>query len=112
MLEDAPLTTVGAAFGAGDTLFIFNSGGSSYAAYNVADESWSQIYDFATEFGSGGAPIASVGAAYENDSGGFVLFDLSGTSYCVYSSQGTFSDDFDIEELGDGMLTFTDVEAD
>ena len=106
-LDDVPFNNVGAAFGSGDTLFIFNAGGTSYAAYNTADETWSQIYDFASEFGNGGAPIANVGAAY-SDGNSFVLFDLSGTKYAIYSGSGQFSDDFDLDELGDGNLTFND----
>jgi hypothetical protein len=110
VLDDVPFAQVGAAFGAGTTLFVFNQGGTSYAAYNTANETWSQVYAFATEFGGGGAPIPSVGAAYTDEDGGYVLFDLSGTSYCVYSGSGQFSDDFDIDELGNGMLDFNDVD--
>ena len=108
VLEDVPFNEIGAAFGAGDQLFVFNAGGASYAAYDTAAQSWSQIYDFATEFGGGGAPIANVGAAYANAAGGYVLFDLSGASYCIYGNGGQFSDDFDIDELGGGGLSFND----
>ena len=41
-----------------------------------------------------------------------MLFDVSGTSYCVYSGNGQFSDDFDIVDLGDGTLTFNDANDD
>lgn len=109
-LEDVPFSAVGAAFGAGDTLFVFNTGGTQYAAFNTADETWSPVYGFATDFGGGGAPIANVGAAYADAQGGYVLFDLSGDKFCIYAGSGTFSDDFDIDELGDGMLTFDDVD--
>jgi hypothetical protein len=112
VLEDVPFTTVGAAFGNGNHLFVFNGGGSSYAAYNTVTDTWSPVYSFLADFGGGGAPIASVGAAYAQGGGSFVLFDVSGTSYCVYASSGEFSDDFDITDLGDGTLTFNDPSDD
>jgi hypothetical protein len=108
VLEDVPFSSVGAAFGLGSQLFVFNAGGSSYAAYSLANDTWSPVYSFATDFGGGGAPIASVGAAYVDTDDAIVLFDLSGTSYCIYGGNGEFSDDFDIEELGNGSLTFDD----
>lgn len=111
-LDDVPFNAVGAAFGIGSQLFVFNQGGSSYAAYHVEDETWSPVYSFLGDFGGGGAPIASVGAAYTTDDGSIVLFDVSGTGYCVYGGNGQFSDDFDIADLGDGMLTFNDTSDD
>lgn len=111
-LDDVPFTSVGAAFGYGNQIFVFNAGGTSYAAYNMTSETWSPTYSFLADFGGGGAPLASVGAAYALDDGSIVLFDKSGTSYCVYTGNGEFSDDFDIEELGDGSLDFNDVSGD
>ena len=111
VLDDLPFPAVAAAFGNGSQLFVFNEGGTSYAAYNTANDTWSPVYSFATDFGGGGAPIPSVGAAYR-DGNAYVLFDKSGSSYCIYGSNGEFSDDFDIEELGDGMLDFNDIEGD
>ncbi len=112
LLEDAPFANVGAAFGYGAQLFVFNPGGSSYAAYNTTTEAWSPVYSFLGDFGGGGAPIANVGAAYNAGDGTIVLFDVNGTSYCVYTYGGEFSDDFDIEQLGDGGLVFNDTSDD
>jgi hypothetical protein len=112
VLEDIPIAAVGAAFGYNNQLFVFNQGGTSYAAYNVANDTWSPVYSFLGDFGGGGAPIASVGASYTTSDNSIVLFDVSGTSYCVYSGSGEFSDDFDIEDLGDGTLTFNDTSGD
>lgn len=111
-LDDIPFNAVGAAFGYGSQLFVFNQGGTSYAAYNTTTETWSPVYGFLGDFGGGGAPIPSVGAAYVANDDSIVLFDLSGTSYCVYGSNGLFSDDFDIVDLGDGTLTFNDTSDD
>ncbi len=112
VLEDSPLSSVGAAFGLGTQLFVFNEGGSSYAAYNASTETWSPVYSFATDFGGGGAPIASVGAAATLGDGSIMLFDRSGAEYCIYGGNGTFSDDFDITELGDGSLSFNETPGD
>jgi hypothetical protein len=108
VLEGSPFAKVGGALGTGVQLFVFNEGGTSYAAYNTTTKGWSPIYNFATDFGGGGAPIASVGAAYDDGNGGYLLFDTSGQKYCIFSNGGVFSDDFDIDELGNGSLTFND----
>jgi hypothetical protein len=111
-LDDIPFSSVGAAFGYGDKIFVFNAGGVSYAVYNTVTETWSPTYSFAADFGGGGAPIASVGAAYFDGDSAIVLFDKSGTTFCTYAISGEFSGDFDIEELGDGSLSFDDVAGD
>jgi hypothetical protein len=111
VLDGLPFPSVGAAFGSGNQLFVFSAGGTSYAAYNTESDTWSPVYSFATDFGGGGAPIASVGAAYQ-DGAAYYLFDNSGSSFCIYAGNGEFSNDFDIEELGDGNLSFDDVTGD
>jgi hypothetical protein len=108
-LPNIPFNAVGAAFGKGSLIFLFNAAGSSYAAYNEVTNTWSPVYSFATDFGGGGAPIASVGAAYLGSDDQVLLFDKSGTTFCLYDLAGTFSSDFEIEELGDGNLNFDDA---
>ncbi|MEM1034426.1 MAG: hypothetical protein AAGN82_29080 [Myxococcota bacterium] len=113
ILEDIPFSAVGAAFGFGDQLFVFNQGGASYAAYDVSDQTWSSVFSFTSDFGGGGGPIASVGAAAPIDDDAILLFSLAGDEYCIYSTNnGTFSDDFDLDELGDGTLRFNDTADD
>jgi hypothetical protein len=110
-LPNIPFTAVGAAFGLNSQIFVFDAAGTSYSAYNQVTTNWSPVYSFATDFGGGGAPIASVGAAYLGSDDNIVLFDKSGTNFCMYGG-GTFSSDFDIEELGDGNLSFDDASND
>jgi len=112
VLEDIPVTGVSATFGLGTQLFVFNEGGTSYAAYDTSSQTWSPVYSFTTDFGGGGAPIASVGAAATLGDGSILLFDRRGAEYCIYGGNGTFSDDFDLSELGDGTLSFNETAGD
>jgi hypothetical protein len=73
-----------------------------YGAYYTATEAWSPVFDFVTDFGGGGSPLASVGAAFAIGDQ-VTLFDLTGEKFSVYSlPTAEFSPVFPIEELGDG----------
>ena len=96
-----------ALFSLGSQLFMFSPGGSEYTAYDRSSQTWSPTFSFTGDFGGGGAPIPSVGAAAAGDRGrGIYLFDLSGTRWTIYSNGGNFSPAFTLDELGDGTLTF------
>ena len=56
-------SSVGAVFSHNSNLFVFNMGGSEYAAYDRDNSTWSPTFSFAGDFGGGGAPIANVGAS-------------------------------------------------
>jgi len=89
-----------------ERIFFFNKAGTRYQAWDYEAERWSRVYNYVTDFNRGGSPIASVGAAaYVEREAAFYLFNREGTEYTIYSG-GRFSDDFDIEELGDGTLSF------
>ncbi|MEM8600462.1 MAG: hypothetical protein AAGF99_11115 [Bacteroidota bacterium] len=111
-LADADIEEVGAALVVSpigsvnpDRIFLFNGQGTRYQVWDYVEESWSDVARFPTDFGGGGAPIAAVGAAvYVESDGAFYMFNRDGTEYTIYT--GTFSDDFDIDELGDGTLSF------
>jgi hypothetical protein len=111
VLEGLPFASVGAAFGYNNTLFVFNAAGSSYAAYSP-NGVWSPTYSFVTDFGGGGAPIASVGAGFVQEDNAIVLFNFSGERYSVYAGAGEFSSAFDSGELVNGTRDFNDFRDD
>jgi hypothetical protein len=89
-------------------IFFFNKVGTQYAAWNYKDKTWSRVYSFTSEFGGGGAPIASVGGAvYVEGENAYYLFNRNGTRYTIYNDDNRiFSAAFDVTELGNGSLSF------
>lgn len=86
-------------------LFFFDRTGTSYQLWNYGAKTWTAVQSFAADFGGGGAPIASVGAAVYVD-GVYYLFDMSGSQWATYLGNLQFEGPFDISELGDGSLDF------
>ncbi len=86
-------------------IFFFNKLGTHYQVWDYENETWSRVFTFVTEFGGGGAPIASVGAAvYVEAENVFYMFNREGTKYTIYN--GTFSAAFEVTQLGNGSLSF------
>lgn len=104
---DPEIEGVGAALHSTNTnrIFFFNGAGTKYAVWDYQNASWTRVYDFASEFGGGGAPIASVGAGVTVD-GLYYLFNRDGTRYTIYAASGKFSSSFPLSELGNGSLSF------
>jgi hypothetical protein len=104
---DPEIEDVGAAIHSVNTnrIFLFNTAGTRYAVWDYQNETWTRVYDFASEFGGGGAPVAAVGAAVTIE-GLYYLFNRDGTQYTIYSASGKFSSSFPLSELGDGSLSF------
>ncbi|MEM8559630.1 MAG: hypothetical protein AAGG50_17560 [Bacteroidota bacterium] len=103
---DADIEEVSAAYATSAQFFMFDKQGTTYQAWNYTTEAWGPVFSFITDFGGGGTPIASVGAAV-NVGSLVYLFNRDGSEYTIYNDANrTFSDDFDISELGDGTLSF------
>lgn len=110
VLPGLPFPAVGATFSVHGSIFVFDAPGTSYAAFVPATGTWSPVYNFATDFGGGGAPFPNVGAACADSDGIVWLFDAQGDRFTEYDYARTrFSSAFDVADLGDGTLNFNDA---